>query len=365
LGELGLAYQDYAVGPTVIEKVPEDVHWKQVACGHQYTLALTDDGDVYSWGANDCGQLGLGHTKMIDRPTKLTSLQKITRIRTGHNHAIALNTFGEIFTWGTNHCGQLGRKSVDNFSIPTRVVVAHEVSFRYVDCNDTACAAISNKGELYTWGSGGNGKLGHGNTRNYDEPELVKEVKDVPFIQVSLGTHHGLALTETKQIYAWGAGHHGELGLGGRRRQLKPVALNIREKMSYVLAREDISFAISATGALYSWGNCVGGLLGNGRKVGNVLLPTKVAPTIEFRSISASKKHVIALGTGTSQPPYEGWKEEDENVDQDATKEYGELDPEKYLYPLYFPPPSQERELKKHGVKEKDKTEEEPVKGDD
>jgi len=235
---------------------------------------------------------------------------------------------------------------VENYAIPGKIVV-DTASFRFIDCNDTACAAITNKGELYTWGSGGNGRLGHGNTRNYDEPELVKDLKDVPLLHVSLGTHHTLALTETKQIYAWGSGHHGELGLGGRRRQLKPVALNIREKMSLLLAREEISFAISAFGALYCWGNCAGGLLGNGRKVGNVLVPTKINTNIEFRSIAAGKRHVVAIGVGNGQPPYENWNEEDENVDPDASKQYAEDDPEKYLYPLYFPPPSQGRERKK------------------
>jgi len=79
-----------------------------------------------------------------------------------------------------------------------------------------------------------------------------------------------------------------------------------------------------------------------------VLAPTKINTTIEFRSISASKRHVVATGVGTAQPPYEHWKEEDETVDPDATKQYTEEEPEKYLYPLYFPPPAPaERERKR------------------
>jgi len=159
-----------------------------------------------------------------------------------------------------------------------------------------------------------------------------------PFFQVSLGTHHTLAITETRQLYAWGAGHHGELGTGNRRRQLKPIALNSREKWATVLAADEISFGITLTGALYVWGNCAGGLLGNGRKVGNVLVPTKLNSTIEFRHISASKRHLVTLGTGQEQPPYENWKEEDELIDPDSQKKYEETDPENYLYGLYFAP---------------------------
>jgi len=366
LGELGLAYQESAIGPTPLKLVPEDLRWKQVACGYNFTIATTEEGDLYSWGANESGQLGLGHTKIIDRPTKVTSLVKITKIRAGHNHVIALNTFGEIFTWGSNQCGQLGRKIVENFAIPGKITT-NDISFRYIDCNDYACAAITNKGELYTWGSGGHGRLGHGNIRNCDEPEAVKEVKDIPFLQVSLGSNHTLALTETKLIYAWGAAHHGELGYGGRRRQLKPVALNLKEKMISVLARDEISFSISASGALYSWGNSAGGLLGNGRKVGHVLVPTKIATAIEFKLISGGKKHIVGIGAGQAQPPYESWKEDDEMVDPAATKEYTDLDPEEYLYPLYFPQPKQDREKKKTTTEEDGAHpgQEEVVKGDE
>eukprot|EP01124_Arcella_intermedia_P020538 TRINITY_DN28025_c0_g1_i1.p1 TRINITY_DN28025_c0_g1~~TRINITY_DN28025_c0_g1_i1.p1 ORF type:complete len:440 (-),score=107.13 TRINITY_DN28025_c0_g1_i1:39-1328(-) len=342
VGELGLAYQDYENFPTLIEKVPEEVRWKQIACGFQYSLALTEEGEVYSWGANFNGQLGLGHTKMVDRPTKIPGLQKITKIRAAHTHAMALDTFGDIFVWGSNFCFQLGKQQVANFATPEKLVVPG-VTFRNIDCSDTAGAAITTKGELYTWGNGSNGKLGHGNVRNYDQPELVKELKDIPLLHISLGTHHTLALSETKQVYAWGAGLHGELGLGGRRRQLKPQLVPSKEKFSTVLAREEISFAISASGVLFSWGNGVGGLLGNGRKVGNVLVPTALSQnTIEFKSISASKKHVIALGTGAHKLPWDNWTSEDELVDPDASKVYPNpetenREPEAYLYNLYFP----------------------------
>jgi len=79
---------------------------------------------------------------------------------------------------------------------------------------------------------------------------------------------------------------------------------------------------------------------------------------------------VVAIGVGNGQPPYENWNEEDENVDPDASKQYAEDDPEKYLYPLYFPPPSQGRERKKptptKGTDEDTTdTTKDPKKGDD
>lgn len=71
MGELGLAYLEKTDEPTKVVKVPPHTNWAQVACGKEHTLALTDGGILYAWGANELGQLGLGHTKPVDRPTRI------------------------------------------------------------------------------------------------------------------------------------------------------------------------------------------------------------------------------------------------------------------------------------------------------
>lgn len=71
MGELGLAYLEKTEQPTKVVKVPPHTNWAQVACGKEHTLSLTDGGIMYAWGANELGQLGLGHTKPVDRPTRI------------------------------------------------------------------------------------------------------------------------------------------------------------------------------------------------------------------------------------------------------------------------------------------------------
>lgn len=71
MGELGLAYLEKTDEPTKVTKIPPHTSWAQVACGKEHTLALTDGGVLYAWGANELGQLGLGHSKPVDRPTRI------------------------------------------------------------------------------------------------------------------------------------------------------------------------------------------------------------------------------------------------------------------------------------------------------
>lgn len=320
MGELGLGYLDHSRLPTKVTKVPPHTSWQVVVAGKEHTLALTgadefsmvpvlrsDGGLLYSWGANELGQLGHGHSKMLDRPTRVNIDQKFIQIAAGANHSVALSEFGEIYSWGSDYAGQLGKKSeltVEEMGIPQKVDTA--VTFKYVACGEHCTAAISNKGELFTWGSGGHGRLGHGNVENVGKPQIVKSVELVNFAQVSCGFNHMLALTETGWVYSWGAGLHGELGNGSRRRQTVPKEIECPEKMKAVVAGYEVSFAVGMSGALYVWGNTEFGTLGNGKLVGILDRPIKVDTNITVKTLVASKMHVLVLGSGKASSPA-GW----------------------------------------------------------
>jgi len=87
-----------------------------IACGQQHSLAVTDNGEVYGWGLNVFGQLGLGDTKDRLVPAQLTGLKDhfITSVACGSEHSIALTDQGKVFTWGSSEYGQQGG-AVGNF----------------------------------------------------------------------------------------------------------------------------------------------------------------------------------------------------------------------------------------------------------
>lgn len=82
-----------------------------VAAGAQHTLAVSRSGEVYCWGANQYGQLGLGDLEERATPHAILhkfTRSKIARVAAGARHSLALTEGGDLFSWGGNECGQLG-----------------------------------------------------------------------------------------------------------------------------------------------------------------------------------------------------------------------------------------------------------------
>jgi len=105
----------------------------QIICGNNHTLALDADGDVYAWGHNVYGQLGLGikpngnpDKDPRNTPTKIPALDNPTviAIAAGANHSLALTSDGKVFAWGRNNARQLGLDDTLDRTTPTQVTQA-------------------------------------------------------------------------------------------------------------------------------------------------------------------------------------------------------------------------------------------------
>ena len=82
--------------------------------------------------------------------------------------------------------------------------------------------ALSAEGEVYSWGEGDDGKLGHGNKNSCDRPRVVDALRGRDIISVSCGGAHSAAITATGELFTWGKGRYGRLGHGDSEDQLKP-----------------------------------------------------------------------------------------------------------------------------------------------
>jgi alpha-tubulin suppressor-like RCC1 family protein len=101
-------------------KVPGLIRVKAIAAGEGYSLALTESGEVYTWGWNEHGRLGLGDTDDRLLPTMVPGLRNVKAIA-GWAHSLALTEAGEIYAWGSNEWGQLGLGDTENRLTPTKV----------------------------------------------------------------------------------------------------------------------------------------------------------------------------------------------------------------------------------------------------
>ena len=106
----------------VLGGVPEpDRPLPAVAAGAMHSLVLTESGEVYAWGDNDDGQLGLGDREERLTPTKVEGLPKVKAIAAGGGYSLALTESGEVYAWGNNAIGQLGLGDREERLTPTKV----------------------------------------------------------------------------------------------------------------------------------------------------------------------------------------------------------------------------------------------------
>jgi alpha-tubulin suppressor-like RCC1 family protein len=269
-GQLG----DYTF---IDKKVPVDISsWFNLpsnekinflSLGDQHTSALSSAGRVFIWGANSNGQLGNGTRYPYIEPNDITAnfyLQKNERIINlvmGGASSYALSSFGRVFSWGKNDFGQLGNgESTIDSLLPV------DISSKFkLDSNDIIIgismgsvhsSAISYRGRVFTWGQNGNGQLGNGDQRNFQDPNEItskfKLLNDEIIVRISVAGSSSFALSSSGRAFAWGA----EYVPGGIANKILPSDITNKFTISNndkIIIINPFS-AISSSGRVFTWG---------------------------------------------------------------------------------------------------------------
>ncbi|XP_011633715.1 uncharacterized protein LOC105424907 [Pogonomyrmex barbatus] len=175
-----------------------------VSCGHCHTLAVTNNG-IYTWGASQFGQLGLGKVLQCSSPVLVTSLAQeiIVDAVAGQYHSVALTADGRIFTWGWGIHGQLGHGNTDEKALPSLVKDLLGVVVCYISAGYAHTLALSMDGIVYAFGCNILGQLGSGSNIKSSIPMKVSLPDEITLI--STGYFHNLAVSNTNKLYIWGA----------------------------------------------------------------------------------------------------------------------------------------------------------------
>lgn len=186
-----------------------------ISMGSNHACGVRDaDGDnqVYCWGTNTHGQIGVGNTAFVDR-IQATGLPNVTRVWAGSEFTCALGTAGEAYCWGLNDEGQVGNgmRGTDQL-VPTRVQAAPLVDMDAVQelvlLDETACARADD--QVRCWGGNLNGELASGEIGTGREyAELSTFPGDVEVF--SSGARHACALIDGA-LQCWGRNNQGQLG---------------------------------------------------------------------------------------------------------------------------------------------------------
>ena len=284
-------------------------------------------GVVNIWGSDTAGQLGIAlgdddeklGRLMLPYPRMMTSLKDfvIKEIALGAEHCIAITIEGKCFAWGNNDSAQLGLGP----DMPQ--VVGYPMLIRTVNnmtkaaCGYQHSLLLSSEGTVFSMGIGEGGVLGHGNTHLIMYPKMIQALKSTKVQGLYSGAFHSVALSSKGQVYVWGRGEGGQLGL--EQSQLVEVMQSLgiesfepfvhtpqlvkigNKKTTQIACGEAHTLALNQEGAVYAWGWGSNGQLGNGIKhddfedVGNLssiqFLPKKIKPLKPYRI-----KHIAAGG---------------------------------------------------------------------
>ncbi|TMS22954.1 putative E3 ubiquitin-protein ligase HERC3 [Larimichthys crocea] len=217
-GQLGLGTAEAAVRIPRLVKRLCDHRISQVMCGNQHCIALSRDGQLFTWGQNTSGQLGLGKgepSKLFPHPLKSLAGIPLAKITAGGDHSFALSLSGAVFGWGKNKAGQLGLNDKQDRAVPCHIKFLRSQKVVHISCGDEHTAALTKDGGLFTFGDGSWGQLGHGSTNNELLPRRVLELMGTEVSQITCGRHHTLAFVPSSgMVYAFGCNSHGQLGTG-------------------------------------------------------------------------------------------------------------------------------------------------------
>ena len=181
----------------------------------------------------------------------------VSKLSAGTEFMLALTLKGKVYAWGDGVRGQLGygEDVGDEPQCVPRAVTGDLDGQRVVEvaCGKEHAAAVTHAGEIFTWGAGEHGQLGHGDEESRIAPTVVVELgrlgEDQKVCMVACGAVHTVALTEERMLYSFGLGFGGRLGFGphrvGNEAFPKVVTALAQKPLSCIYAGADSTFALT------------------------------------------------------------------------------------------------------------------------
>ena len=273
------------------EKLHSSVPLSDIISRDAFSCSSRDlPGLLFTWGSNSKGQLGSivtvdeqqtvgSHRQHIILHPRLSIHLRNTpmlQVCCGFDHCLGLSAFGTVFAWGNNRSGQLGIGLPEFVSAWVPVPVPSLTNIVKVAAGSEHSVALSSSGELFTWGQGEGGLLGLGHTESAFSPQRLAAIDETdPVTDVVCGGLHTLALTSSRRVFSWGRGEGGQLGTslegmvrGGEHDifQLLPTPVLDLDGLDVVqiAAGDAHSVALDASGNVWTWGFSSSGQLGHG-----------------------------------------------------------------------------------------------------
>jgi len=224
-GALGQGLEVRQTAPLLL-RLTNQVRIRTICAGACHSVLVTDGGQLYAMGDNRHGQLGLarrdrGNVPEPDLVQGPLESRRVTVLAAGDDHTLAATDDGRLYAWGANASGQLGLSRVDDQTIPQPVRELQDANIVSLACGARHSLVVADSGsQLWAFGSNVQGQLGTGHNGGTDGFQLaypavcrtLSQQHKMELVQVVAAATHSMALTKAGELYSWGDNTYGQLG---------------------------------------------------------------------------------------------------------------------------------------------------------
>lgn len=258
---------------TLLETSKKSITIKSITCAEKQIILLTINGEVYTAGTSELMSCDVTPSNNTSESTQIlrqiegfgnSPVLSIAAHCEGR-HFLALSSEHHVYAWGNGEGGRLGLNDTLPRDTPTKIIALADKFITKIYCGANCSAAISISGELYSWGRGTFGSLGHGTSDDKLQPTQVQTLASQSVVDVALGSgdSHSLCVTDEGIVYAWGDGDFGKLGNASCSGSAVPIQVEGLPMISRVFCGSQFSVALTFDGNVYTWGKRQGGRLGH------------------------------------------------------------------------------------------------------
>ena len=275
-----------------------------IGCSILSTSYVDEDGSLYEWGRNEHGQLGQGNRIEYSSPV-LVGTKGIWSQNMGFNDdemRMCVRRGGQLYSWGNNSAGQLGLDNRTSYSSPKQVGSDSTWSTEIgtLSRGGSTSAAIKTDGSLWTWGMGQGGELGHNQNDQaaYSSPKQVGEKTNWRYVQCTGTT---LMATNTDgELWTCGWGEYGGLGQNAVVNRSSMVQIPGTTWYRPIDSKKDSAGCTKTDGTTWVWGRNTEGAFGHNNRI-------QYSSPIQFGSATEWNNNPIKQRISISGQYHGGW----------------------------------------------------------
>lgn len=270
--------------------------WRLIDTGENHTLAIRNDGTLWSWGSNNFYKLGYDTPSGTNpNPNKVGNGNDWIQISADQWHSTGIKTNGTLWAWGHNYYGECGQGTSGTpfaiVSAPTQIGLDN--NWQSVSAGTDYTLAIKNDGTLWGTGTNSSGQLGMGSS--FGAVYITQIGTDTNWAQVSAGVGLSLVLKSDGTLWTWGTGYLGN----GNAITTSNIPIQIGAETNWQKISKNGSFAIKMNNTLWGWGYNQFGQLGDGTTI-NRETPIQIGIDADWLKIINYYHHTVAIKTNNS-----------------------------------------------------------------